>query len=215
MTVAASFIVGFRYNANSPAANYLFNFVLYVVFIAIHMIMTLPVFKKILYGISTGTSFERRIFIFISVITWVAVYWLHKPVPGFSYVSPEWLQFLGTCIVLLCMVAFFEYTNFDMINGFIGMAGAEISHSTDAAAPLLTDGSYNSVRHPMYRALILLVFSSLIIHPHAGQLFFAVLVSLSFILFIPFEEKMLLKARGTEYRVYMEKTTYRVFRGLW
>jgi protein-S-isoprenylcysteine O-methyltransferase Ste14 len=215
MTVSASFIVGFRYDADASAGNYLFNFILYFVFIAIHMIMTLPVFKKTLYGTPAGTSFERRIFIVISVITWVAVYWLHRPMPGIGYISPEWLKFLGTCIVLLCLFAFFEYANFDMMNGFIGMPGSEMSHSTDAAAPLLTDGSYNSVRHPMYRALILLTFSSLIIHPHSGQLFFAVIVSISFIVFIPFEEKMLLKARGDEYRLYMEKTTYRIFRGLW
>ena len=215
MTVSASFIVGFRYDANAPAVNYFFNFVLYLLFIVVHMVMTLPAFKKQLYGTSKGTHFERRIFILVSVITWVAVYWFHRPVPGFSYVSPEWLQFLGTCIVLLCLFAFFEYANFDMMNGFIGMPGAEMSHSTDTAAPLLTDGSYKSVRHPMYRALVLLIFSSLIIHPHAGQLFFSILVSFSFIVFIPIEEKMLLTARGDEYRMYMEKTTYRIFRGIW
>lgn len=215
MTVSASFIAGFRHDPNAPAANYLFNLFLYVAFITIHMIMTLPAFKRTVYGSSTGTPFERRIYIIVSIITWIGVYWIHKPLPGYGFTSPEWLQFLGLCVVLLCMFAFFEYANFDMMDGFIGMPYTELSHSTDTIAPLLTEGSYSSVRHPMYRALTLLTFSSLIIHPHASQLFFAVLVSLSFIIFIPFEEKMLLRARGDEYHLYMEKTTYRIFKGLW
>lgn len=215
MTVSASFIAGFRYDPSAPVGNYLFNTLLYLAFITIHMIMTLPAFKRAVYGSSSGTPLERRIYITVSIITWIGVYWLHKPLPGFGFVSPEWLQFFGLCVVLLCMFAFFEYANFDMMEGFIGMPGTDMSHSTDSVAPLLQEGSYASVRHPMYRALTLLTFSSLMIHPHAGQLFFAAIVSLSFILFIPFEEKMLLRARGEEYEIYMSKTTWRLFRNIW
>ncbi len=215
MTVSASFIVGFRYEQNAPYINYLINTVLFLLFIAIHMLMTLPSFKRLVYGTAAGSPFERRIYITVSIITWVAVYFLHKPMPGFAYVSPVWVQFLGTCFLLLCVFAFFEYTNFEMINGFIGMPGTELSHATDKIAPLMKEGSYAMVRHPMYRAMTLLTFSSLLIHPNAAQLFFAIIVSFSFIVFIPFEEKMLLQARGEEYVLYMETTKYRIFRGIW
>ncbi len=67
----------------------------------------------------------------------------------------------------------------------------------------------------MYRALSFLAFSSLMIHPNAGQLLFAVMVALSFVGFIPFEERQLIKNRGDEYREYMEKTPYRIFQGIW
>ena len=42
------------------------------------------------------------------------------------------------------------------------------------------------------------VETTLLIHAHAGQLLFAVMFALSFILFVPFEEKGLIKARGDE-----------------
>jgi len=215
MTVSASFIIGFRHEQDASYINYFINAGLYLVFIFIHMLMTLPAFKRRVYGSVTGSAFERRVYIMVSIITWVGVYFLHKPVPGFAYLSPVWLQFLGTCLLLLCVFAFFEYANFEMMNGFIGMPGTELSHTTDKTAPLMQTGSYAMVRHPMYRAMILLTFSSLLIHPNAAQLFFAIIISLSFIGFVPFEERMLLQARGDEYAKYMEITPYRIIRGIW
>ena len=79
----------------------------------------------------------------------------------------------------------------------------------------MTQGSYASVRHPMYRAAFYLAFSSLLVHPNAGQLLFAILTSAGFLGFIPFEEHQLIEARGDAYRNYMRATPYRVFRGIW
>ena len=118
-------------------------------------------------------------------------------------------------MVLLCIFAFFEYANFAMMDRFLGVHGSELSHSAGAETPLMTTGSYASVRHPMYRAMSLLVASSLLIHPHSGQLLFAFMIALSFIAFVPLEERMLLRARGEEYRAYMQLTPYRVFRHVW
>ncbi len=56
----------------------------------------------------------------------------------------------------------------------------------------------------MYRALS---FSSLMIHPNAGQLLFAVMVAASFVGFITFEERQLIKNRGDEYREYYGENT--------
>ncbi len=95
------------------------------------------------------------------------------------------------------------------------MPGTELSHSVGAETPLMTEGPYARVRHPMYRAAFFYAFSSLLIHPNAGQLLFAVMVSASFLGFISFEERQLIKARGEEYRDYMRRTPYRVFHDLW
>ena len=65
------------------------------------------------------------------------------------------------------------------------------------------------------RAFFFLVLSTFIMHPNAGQLLFSLMVWMSFIAFIPFEEHQLLKARGQEYRDYMSRVPYRVFRGVW
>ena len=135
--------------------------------------------------------------------------------PGFALTSPFPLQFVGLCAVLLSFFGFFEFANFSVLGSLLGVPGTELSHSTGDETPLLSEGPYASVRHPMYRAFFFLAFSSLLIHPNTGQLLFAVMVSASFIGFVPFEERQLIKARGDGYREYMEKTPYRVFRGIW
>ena len=110
---------------------------------------------------------------------------------------------------------FFEGATFGFLRAFMGTPGTDLSHSADSTTPLMTEGSYASVRHPMYRGAVTYAFASLLIHPHAGQFLFALMFSLSFVLFIPFEEKALVRARGEEYRSYMSVVRYRVFRGVW
>jgi len=215
MVLAASFVMGFRYEAGAPVGNILFNLGLYAIYIAVHIVMTLPAFKRAVFGHVEGTPAERRIYVTISILTWVGVYAFHQPVPGFAVNAPQWVQFIGLCAFLLSVVAFFEFATFESLGSLLGMPGSELSHSVGAETPLMTEGPYASVRHPMYRAAFFYAFSSLLIHPNAGQLLFAVMVSASFLGFIPFEERQLIKARGEEYRDYMRRTPYRVFHDLW
>ena len=84
MTLSATFIMGFRHAPEAPLQNMVFNVLLYLAFILIHIVMTMPAFKRALFGRPEGTPFERRIYVTISVVTWVAVYWLHKPIGGFG-----------------------------------------------------------------------------------------------------------------------------------
>ena len=79
----------------------------------------------------------------------------------------------------------------------------------------MREGPYASVRHPMYRAAVLYAGASLVIHPNAAQFLFAVMIAASFVAFIPFEERQLLRYRGDEYRRYPAETPYRVLRGLY
>ena len=215
MAVPASFLIGWRFDPGAPVGNYVFNFLAFMLFMAIHIIMLLPAFKKLVYGNPDSSSNERRIYVIISVVTWLALYIIHKPVPGFGFESPVWLQFFGVCLFLLGFLMFFEGIHFEFLNAFLGTPGTELSHSSDGSTPLLTEGSYGKVRHPMYRGAVTYALSSLLIHPHTGQLLFSVMVALGFLLFIPFEEKALVKARGDEYTAYMEVVKYRVFRGIW
>ncbi|MFQ5683718.1 MAG: methyltransferase family protein [Candidatus Binatia bacterium] len=215
MTVSASFILGFSYDAQAPMKNISFDILLYAAFIAIHILMTVPAFKRLVFGRPEGAPFERRIYITVSVMTWLTVFYLHRPVPGLGYASPAWLQFLGLCAVLLSFLAFFEFATFEHLSSLLGVPGSDLSHSTGGETPLLTEGPYASVRHPMYRAFFFMALSSLLLHAHAGQLLFAVMVIASFLGFIPFEERQLIKRRGDEYRDYMRRTPYRVFRGIW
>ena len=215
LTLAAAFIMGFRHDAGAPMQNLYLDIGLYAAFIAVHIIMTMPGFKRAVFGRPEGSPFERRIYVTISIVTWVGLYWLHQPVPGFAFVAPVWLRFVGLCATLLAIVAFFEFATFESLGSLLGMPGTELSHSTGGETPLMTQGPYASVRHPMYRAAVYLTFASCIIHPNAAQLLFTVMVSASFLGFVPFEERQLIGGRGEQYREYMRQTPYRVFHGIW
>ena len=214
MTFWASFIMGFRHSPDTPITNLWFNVAIYAAFIAVHIALTMPSVKQAIYGDRAGTPVERQFYIMITVVTWVLLYWLHKPVPGFAWIAPAWLRYVGLCAMLLALMAFYEFATFAGLDQLLGIAPA-LSHSVGAESRLMTDGPYASVRHPMYRAAFFATFASLLVHPNAGQLLFAVLVTASFVGFIPFEEHQLLKARGDQYRAYMKQTPYRVFRGVW
>lgn len=215
MTFSAAFIMGFRHEPDAPAGNLLADLMMYGAFIAVHIVMTMPVFKRIVFGSPAGTASERRIYVTVSVVTWVGLYALHLPIGSFGFTSPDWLRFVGLCAVLLSVVAFFEFATFESLGGLLGMPGSELSHSVGSETPIQREGPYASVRHPMYRAATFIAFSSLLIHPNAAQALFALLTTASFLGFIPFEERQLIDARGQEYRDYMRDTPFRAFRGIW
>ncbi len=106
MTVTAAFIMGSRLDVLASSGNVKFNVILYVIFIMVHILMTMPFFKRVLFGSPQGRLFERQIYISTSIVTWLAVYVLHRPVPGIGLTSPFWLQFVGLCAVLLSLFVF-------------------------------------------------------------------------------------------------------------
>ena len=215
MTFTASFLMGYRYAPDAPLANVWWNVALYAAFIAVHIVTTMPAFKQAVYGNPAGSPVERRIYITTTIATWLLVYGLHRPVAGFTFDSPPWLQYLGYCALLLGFMGFFEFANFQILASMLGVPGAPLAYSVGSESPLMTTGPYAQVRHPMYRAAFFIAFASLLIHPNGGQLLFACMIAASFLGFIPFEEHQLLKARGEEYRAYMQQTPYRVFQGIW
>jgi protein-S-isoprenylcysteine O-methyltransferase Ste14 len=215
MTVWASFIMGFRYEADAPIGNIVFDVLIYAMFIAVHIVMTMPAFKNGVYGRRAGTPLERRVYITISVVSWVLVYWLHRPIGGFGWTAPPWLHYIGLCLFLLSVVGFFEFATFAGLGQLVGMPDEVLSHSVGSETPLMTEGPYARVRHPMYRAAFFANACSLLMYPNTAQLLWAAMVAASFLGFIPFEERQLLTARGDEYRAYIARTPYRVFRGVW
>ena len=152
VTLPAAFLLGFRHEPGAPIGNLYFNVIIYSIFIAVHIAMTMPALKRLLFGSPEGSPVERRIYVAISILSWLAVYVLHKPVGGFGFESPAWLQFVGLTAVLLGVVSFFEFATFESLGSMLGMPGAEVSHTAGAETPLMTEGPYASVRHPMYRA---------------------------------------------------------------
>lgn len=214
-TLVAALLVGFRNEADAPASNYAFNGVWFAIYMAVHYAMMQPWFKKAVTGRPEGSPAERRVYVSVAVLGWVALYAFHRPLPGPELALPAWAGYLGTCGVLLGFLGFVEGATFESLKGLVGIPGREQTHALAAETPLLTEGSYASVRHPMYRGFLAACAASLLIHPNGAQLAWAILLGATFIVFIPLEERQLLAARGEEYQRYMQVTRYRVVRGVW
>lgn len=209
---------GFRYQPGAPIINLLFNLVLYGAFAGIHLIMTRSWFKRRVWGNSAGSPAERQIYIFVTIVTWLGLFAVHRPIGGPSLdvqTWPNWLRFLGLLGMIVSLMAFFEGATFAMLDGLLGVPGTTMTHSHGEETPLFTSGAYARVRHPMYRAMMLACVCSVVLHPDAAGLLWAALIAATFILFIPVEEQQLIDARGDAYREYQRQTPYRLFRGVW
>lgn len=215
MSLFAALINGFRFDAQASWKNYGFNLGLYAAFIAPHLVLTRGWWKKAVWGNPAGSPRERRLYIAVTVITWLPVLWLHQPVPGFVVDLPASVRFMGVVAFLWSLLLFFEGTSRAALDGLLGVPGTVLQYSHGTETPLNTANSYAEVRHPMYRAAILAGVSTLLVHPHAAQLLWGSLIGLTFIAFIPVEEAQLLAARGDDYRRYCQQTPYRLFRGVW
>ena len=215
MVVSASLLYGFRYDADAPASNYVFNGILFFVYMLVHFVMMTPGFKRLTSGSEAGSPRERRIYIFVSVVTWLAVFFYHEPLPGPGFVLPEWVEYLAVCAFLLSFFAFLEGGSFESFGAFLAVSDDAISHGASAEADLNTTGSYASVRHPMYRGAFFMCLASIIIHPNAAQAVWAILMAATWIGFIPVEERQLRRNKPEEYAAYMEVTKYRLLRGIW
>jgi len=214
-SIHGSLLYGFRNDAAAPAGAYWFNLGLYAAFIAPHLIMTRSWFKRAVWGQPHSSPQERRFYILVTVTTWMALLWLHRPVPGPSLALPGWIHFAGVVGFLVCTLLFFDGLSFAAIDGLLGVPGSVSAYSHGPETPLFTEGPYSQVRHPMYRAAILAGICALFIHPTAGQLLWTLLIGATFVAFIPVEEAQLMRARGNDYGRYIQQTPYRLLKGIW
>jgi protein-S-isoprenylcysteine O-methyltransferase Ste14 len=214
-SLAGSVLFGFRFAAEAPPSSWGLNLLLYGAFIVPHLILTRSWMKRWLWGNPAGHPRERRFYISLTVVTWMAVVILHRPMPGVLLELPVWTTFVGIVLFLICFRMFFEGVTTPMIDGLLGVPGSVKAYSHGPEAPLFTDGPYAQVRHPMYRAFILAGLASLLIHPHTSQLLFVALIGTTFIAFIPVEEAQMIRARGEDYLEYRKKTPWRLMRGIW
>jgi protein-S-isoprenylcysteine O-methyltransferase Ste14 len=214
-SIFGSLLYGFHYDDAAPAENFGYNLLLYAVFIAPHLVMTRSWFKQALWGNPAGSPAERRVYISVTIVFWLAVLILHESVPGLGIDPPHWLRFVGGVLFLWAFFMFFQGATTEIVDGLLGVHGAVSAYSHGPETPLFTEGGYARVRHPQYRAFLSASAASLLIHPNMGQLFWTLLLSATFVGFIPVEEAQLLRARGDDYRKYMERTPWRLFRGFW
>jgi protein-S-isoprenylcysteine O-methyltransferase Ste14 len=213
-SIFGAVLFGLRHDAGASWRNLSFTAVLYGTWAAVHLAMTSDRFKRA-YGARAGTPIERQVYILVTVATWLAVLWVHPPLPGPAIEVPGPLRFAAMVGFLMAVFAFFEGLTFSAIDGLIAAPGTEMAYSHGAETKLLTEGRHAKIRHPMYQAVIQAGLCSLIIHANLAQLVWVLMIGGTFIGFIPIEEARLLAARGDEYRAYILQTPWRLVRRVW
>jgi len=215
MTVFGAMIAGFRYDPQASGWMYLLDLVLYLAFVAPHLLLTRSSWKQRVWGDPSGSPRERRVYIALTLVTWLGLLWLHGSLPGAAIALPEAVRFVGLIGFLWALLGFFEGSTREALDGLLGVPGTVMQYSHGSETPLHTEGTYAQVRHPMYRAALLAGTCTLVWHPNVAQLFWVGLIGLTFIGFIPLEESQLMAARGDDYRRYCQQVPYRLFRGIW
>lgn len=135
-----------------------------------------------------------------AIITLVMIYafspnWLS----GFKISLAGWLRWLGVFLGVVCLIllAWVKHT-----------LGKYWSYSLQLRQKhvLIEIGPYRFVRHPMYSAFMLFLFSLFLISSNWTFLILLIMVYRLFYLRISKEEAMLLEYFGNQYRSYMQKT---------
>lgn len=108
-------------------------------------------FKQALWGNSAGTPAERRVYITVTIVLWLAVLVLHEPVPGLAFDPAGWIRFSGGVLFLWAFFSFFEGVTMDVVDGLLGVPGSVGAYSHGPETTLFTEGAYARVRHPQYR----------------------------------------------------------------
>lgn len=89
---------------------------------------------------------------------------------------------------------------------FFELSGADVFIETKRSATLIKKSLYNYVRHPLYTATLLLIWSIFFLHPSLSNLISGLCITAYTIIGIHFEEKKLINSFGKSYIQYRFET---------
>ncbi len=184
----------------STISTFVFSF---IAFAFLHSLLATDKIKKEAEKIlNEKFRFYRLIYNILSFITAAPAFWIWATSSSSTpllYSVPE-LLFPITIILRLVSLGLLAYAalQIDMLE-FAGL------HQKGAKGMLLTGGAYGIVRHPLYTAGIILIFTK----TEMTLLDFtaAALVSIYFIVGAFMEERRLVSAFGDEYRKYQQRVS--------
>lgn len=153
-----------------------------------------------------GADLERTVYVWIASLLFLAVAGLWRPVSGVLWSLdgwPAWIVWSGQITGIL-MTAWSAGTL-----GVLELAGVRPSSKlVGPATNLRTDGPYGIVRHPIYFAWLMLVWSVPVMN--GTRLSFAVISTLYLVVAVRFEERSLVALFGPAYTRYQLKVRARM-----
>jgi protein-S-isoprenylcysteine O-methyltransferase Ste14 len=175
---------------------------LWVLFYAIHSALATQRVKEwTRRHINSLYKHYRIVYNLIHLAAFVGIWMYGSFFPSFYVMSTSRL----ILIVAAGLLAWGGVAGFAAFRSFDG-GEFLLGRQTRESAQLIESGWYGRVRHPLYFALLLLLFGGLLIWPTAKMALFVLVTCV----YLPFgmywEEKKLLQAFGSKYREYMSRT---------
>jgi protein-S-isoprenylcysteine O-methyltransferase Ste14 len=213
-----AFLVSFGRAAPPGPASWdlVVNVLLFSVF-ALHHSLLARTRAKALISRLVAPDLERSLYVWTASLLFILVCLRWRSLPGELYD-------LDGAVAAVCygiqVAAILMTIRVSSLLGTADLAGLRplirpepAGHDDATHVPLRTTGPYGLVRHPLYLAWFLFVFSA----PHMTmtRFAFAIISSAYLAIAIPFEERGLVEMFGDRYREYRQKVTWRMLPGLY
>jgi protein-S-isoprenylcysteine O-methyltransferase Ste14 len=210
---SGALVYGVRLGVPAPEAVALwpavaFNLVLFTVF-ALHHSLLARTGAKAWVTRNVPADLERSVYVWVASVLFIAVCWLWQPLPGVAWTVAAPLSWVLWFLVLTGAVMTGLAAR---AIGVWELAGVRVPPAGRPVEFTVT-GLFGLVRHPIYLAWILMVFS---VQPMTNsRLLFAVISSAYLVIAIPWEEASLVEAFGDKYRAYQKQVRSRLLPGIW
>jgi protein-S-isoprenylcysteine O-methyltransferase Ste14 len=177
---------------------------LWIEFSIFHSVFAGEKFKNFMQGLMKKKYTYYRIlysvFAFINVSIIVAYHYTINSVLLWNASLPE-LIMAGTGIVIGGFMMIYFAVKF-----FFELSGADIFLQTKKPQTLIITSLYKFVRHPLYTATLLFIWSIFFWQPLLSNLISCICITIYTIIGIYFEERKLIKDFGDSYIQYRNKT---------
>jgi len=191
--------------AGTGYAGVVINFSLFSVFALHHSILARTRAKTWINGLFAA-DVERTLYVWLASLLFIGVAAFWRPVPGVLW-SLTGAAALIAWAGQLTGIAFTAWSAGSL--GILELAGVRpTSKSVGTTTELRTDGPYSFVRHPIYFAWLLLVWSVPVMN--GTRLSFAIISTLYLAIAIPFEERSLVALFGPSYTRYQKQVRWRM-----
>jgi methanethiol S-methyltransferase len=189
----------------------LVNVLLFSAFALHHSVLARTGAKRAIRQI-VPPELERSLYTWVASLLFLGVCTWWRPVPGVLYqVGGPW-QAAGWAVQLVGILLTLRASSALDVLDLAGVRAVERSSgpgSTDGKSqPLTTGGLYGFVRHPLYFAWALFVFSTPTMTGTRAA--FAMISTAYLMIAIPWEERGLVDAFGQEYEAYRRKVKTRM-----
>lgn len=160
-------------------------------------------------------SLERSVYTWVASLLFIIVCWQWEFLPGTMYRVPgpfAWIGYAAQAFGVLVIVKGSKVLDvFDLA----GIRQIRVARAATATrhVPLVTDGVFGLVRHPIYLGWTLVVFGA----PNmtATRFMFALVSTFYLALAIPWEERGLVSEFGTDYENYRRVVRWRMIPGIY